>query len=415
MTLYTYRLEDFDNIPSPKELVGNDVLTGELPSLDEVKTLAKWTDDMREKFNRTSEDFQTGAAKDRSAALAELAYLGAENGWTDEQIAVVLYDADDRWGKYKGRKNRDRLLIDLVNRARQKYGYNTPANVDLAKLINSANQSAPIVGESQLIYGYDDFVKAEFRVEWILKDLLAQGGFGLVTGYPGTGKTQLCIAIGAHLALGEKSFLKWKNNKGTKKVMFLSLEMGAAPLNLFMSTIAKGYDDMRTLNRNFLVAPFGTPMPLDTEEGQTFMDTLMGEHMPDVVIVDSLQKIISKELTDEQGVKNLIHYLATMRSRFGCSLLVVHHNRKKANDAQKKSVELSDVYGSTYITTDVDFVLSLKQEDEEGMLTVSTLKNRLGPTIEDFLIYRDSDTLGFDLDLSKILHHKKEKSGGLSI
>jgi len=63
-------------------------------------------------------------------------------GWQDDQIAAILYDADDRWGKYKHRRDRDRRLTDFVNRARQKHGYNSLENVDLTKLISSANQTA---------------------------------------------------------------------------------------------------------------------------------------------------------------------------------------------------------------------------------------------------------------------------------
>jgi hypothetical protein len=201
---------------------------------------------------------------------------------------------------------------------------------------------------------------------------------------------------------------------GMKKVLFLSLEMGAAPLNHFMGTIAKGYGDMRTLNRNFLVAPFGTPMPLDTPEGQVFLDTLMNDHMPDVLVIDSLQKISSKELTDEQAVKTLVHYLSTVRSKYNCSMLVIHHNRKKPNDGQKKGVELSDVYGSTYITTDVDFVLSLRTE-EKDVLQVDTLKNRLGPVLDPFLITRNADTLGFSTDLDNIREQFNEHTGPANI
>jgi predicted ATP-dependent serine protease len=177
--------------------------------------------------------------------------------------------------------------------------------------------------------------------------------------------------------------------------------MGAAPLNLFMGTIGKGYADKRTLNRNFLVAPFGMPIHLDSTEGQVFLDKIMDEHMPDILIIDSLQKVSSKELTDEQAVKNLIHYLSIVRNKYSCAMLMIHHNRKKPNDGQKKGVELSDVYGSTYITTDVDFVLSLKTQ-ETGLLTVDMLKNRLGASIDAFNMARDNDTLGFSLDLSKI-------------
>jgi len=399
----SYSLEDFAHVPSARKIVSTDLVFGALPSLEDVRTLAKWTPELADKFNRDAKYFSGPPKKDRSAAMSELAHLGAELGWQDDQIAAILYDADDRWGKYKHRRDRDRRLTDFVNRARQKHGYNSLENVDLTKLISSANQTAPVMGESKLVYGYQDFVDAEFKIEWVLDGLLAQGGFGLITGYPGTGKTQLSIALGAHMALGDKKFLTWNNVAGNKKVLFLSLEMSAAPLNHFMATIGKGYPDKNTLNRNFLVAPFGTPINLDTPEGQVFFDQIMNDCMPDILVIDSLQKVSSRELTDEQGVKNLIHYLSTVRAKYSCAMVMIHHNRKKANDGQKKGVELSDVYGSTYITTDVDFVLSLKVI-EGNLLQVDTLKNRLGPTFEPFTITRNPENLSFSTDMGKVFN-----------
>jgi archaellum biogenesis ATPase FlaH len=404
-----YSLDDFAHIPSARKIVSTDLVFGEIPPLEDVKTLAKWTPELMEKFNRDAQYFSGPPKKDRSAAMSELAHMGAELGWSDENIASVLYDADDRWGKYKHRRDRDRRITDFINRARQKHGYNSLENVDLTKLISSANQSTPIMGESKLVYGYQEFVDAEFHIEWVLDGLLAQGGFGLITGYPGTGKTQFSIALGAHMALGNKKFLTWDNVGGNKKVLFLSLEMSAAPLNHFMGTIGKAYEDKNTLNRNFLVAPFGTPINLDTPEGQIFFDQIMNEHMPDILVIDSLQKISSKELTDEQAVKNLIHYLSVVRAKYSCAMIMIHHNRKKPNDGQKKGVELSDVYGSTYITTDVDFVLSLKTIDG-NLLQVDTLKNRLGPTFDAFTITRNPDNLSFTTDLGNVFEQFAKES-----
>ena len=398
-----YSLDDFAHIAAARKIVSTDLVLGELPALEDVKALATWTPEFLDKFNRDHKYFAGPPKKDRSAAMSELAHMGAELGWPDEHIAAALYDADDRWGKYKHRRDRDRRITDFINRARQKHGYNALQNVDLTRMIESANQTTPVMGESKLIYGYQDFVDAEFKIEWVLQGLLAQGGFGLITGYPGTGKTQFSIALGAHMALGNEKFLTWDNVAGNKKVLFLSLEMSAAPLNHFMATIGKGYDDKNTLNRNFLVAPFGTPINLDTPEGQVFFDQIMNDHMPDILVIDSLQKVSSKELTDEQAVKNLIHYLANVRAKYSCAMLMIHHNRKKPNDGQKKGVELSDVYGSTYITTDVDFVVSLKTIDGD-LLQVDTLKNRLGPTFEPFNVTRNPENLSFTTDLGNVFN-----------
>lgn len=402
----TYELSAFGHITSAKALVSTKILDEPIPDIEEVKTLAKWTEDMLTLFNRTAEqvmsiDSDGTKAFDRSSGMARMAYYGAEQGWSDAQIMAALIDIDNRWGKYKNRRDREtRYLIPLVNRARQKHGYSG----SLTDLAMSAllREQQPVDGgqANQMVWGFDDFVNAEFKIDWMLEDLFAVGGFGLLVAHPGVGKTTLAIQMGAQLALGHDSFLKWTNSGGSKKVLFLSLEMGKPPLNHFLSLIANSYQDRRTLNRNFLVAPFGMPIPLDQPEGQQFLSNLLDEYMPDVLIIDSLQKVSSKELTDEQAVKNLIHYLATIRKKYGTSMLVIHHNRKKPNDAQKKSVELSDVYGSTYISTDADFVMNLHASITDRVV-VTMVKNRLGPTPDPFEIHRDKN-LTFSTDFEHI-------------
>ena len=411
------KLSDFGHITSAKVTVSSKILDEVIPPIEEVKALARWTPEMLELFNITHEqalsvDEQGTKLFDRSAGMARMAYYGAENGWTDVQIMAALVDIDNRWDKYTTRRDReDRFLIPLIDRARKKHGYSG----SLTDLAMSAllQQQKPTDGSeaTKMVWGFEDFVEAEFHIDWMLEDLFAVGGFGLLVAHPGVGKTTLAIQMGAQLALGHKEFLKWDNVGGSKKVMFLSLEMSKAPLNHFLGLIANSYQDRKTLNRNFLVAPFGTPIALDTPEGQQFLSNLLDEYMPDVLIIDSLQKISSKELTDEQAVKNLIHYLSTVRAKYNTSLLVIHHNRKKPNDAQKKSVELSDVYGSTYIATDADFVMNLHATTED-MVAVTMVKNRLGPTPEPFEIHRDK-YLTFSMDFNKIQQQFAQGGNGV--
>ena len=410
----SYKLSDFGHITSAKVVVSSKILDEPLPSIEEVKTLARWTPDMLELFNVTREqamsvDAQGSKLFDRSSAMARMAYSGAEQGWSDTQIMAVLLDIDNRWEKYTLRRDReDRFLIPLIDRARKKHGYSG----SLTDLAMSAllQEQKPVDGSeaTKMVWGFEEFVEAEFHIDWMLEDLFAVGGFGLLVAHPGVGKTTLAIQMGAQLALGHKQFLKWDNVGGAKKIMFLSLEMSKAPLNHFLGIIANSYQDRKMLNRNFLVAPFGMPIALDTPEGQQFLSNLLDEYMPDVLIIDSLQKISSKELTDEQAVKNLIHYLSTVRAKYNTSLLVIHHNRKKPNDAQKKSVELSDVYGSTYIATDADFVMNLHATTQD-MIAVTMVKNRLGPTPEPFEIHRDKN-LTFSTDFDKL--HEQFANGG---
>ena len=395
----TYNIDDFSAVPSAKAIVSGKVDLSTLPTIDQVKTMARWREDVLSLFEQDHKQ----QSFDRSAALSRLAYSGAELGWTDEQIATVIYDADDRWEKYTARKasTRDNIIVNMINRAREKHGYVQMGEIDLSRFGKAADPD-PKAAAEPLVWGLQDFIDSKFHVDWILDQLLPMGAIGLVTGYPGTGKTQLCLQMAATLALGEDRFLRWKNVAGTKKVMFMSLEMGRPSMHLFSSTIAEHYSNRETLNRNFLMAPFGEALPLDTEPGQAFLNNLLDEFQPDVIFIDSLQMIVSKEMTDELAVKAMFKYLKEVRNRFRCAMVIVHHNRKRANEAQKKSEpDISDVYGSTFIAAEVDFVLSLRKTETKNLLELDTLKVRLGREQETFEILRDKN-LHFDDEFANL-------------
>jgi hypothetical protein len=111
--------------------------------------------------------------------------------------------------------------------------------------------------------------------------------------------------------------------------------------------------------------------------------------------VDSLQKVTSKELTDELAVKAMLEFLDKMRLRHHCAMVFIHHNRKKSNDNSGSLHVLDDMYGSRYIAANVDFVLNLRSL-AKNIVTVDTLKNRLGEERDSFEITR-LPTLQYEL------------------
>lgn len=376
--MITYELADFAGIP----VVHAEKVTS--ATLDDVEAVSafggdvKWDSDLMELWD-------TEKPADRSTALMEAAYLAAELGWEDGQILSLVTALDDRWGKYTGRRDREKLLLDILERARVK----VTSAVDGAAPAGFLEQHNTAAIDETEVLGFTDFTTRNYPIEWILEDLLSEGGLGLMTGWPGAGKTTLSLQMAAELALG-KQFLRWKST-GPVKVLYLSLEMAAPPLHLFVSKAKDDYtsDELRMLNKNFLIAPFGVPMHLDQEESFKRLDQLLERHQPNVVFVDSLHMLTSKDLTDEEAIKILMDGLAVTRQEHNTAFIIIHHNRKKAADAQRsKGVELSDIYGSTYITAKVDFAVNVTKLDEPNTVRFDTLKNRLGPEPEPFDLIR---------------------------
>ena len=378
----TYTLSDFADVPVVRAQ-GTDT-SHEVLEIVELSTFGadvEWNEVLVELY-------ETDMPDDRSTALMEAAYSAAEMKWSDNQILSLVWALDERWGKYTRRPEatREKYLKDILERARVKVGYDGIDHSVPTGFLESHH--AAVIDESEVM-GFDDFLARTYPIDWLLEDLLPKSGAGIIAGWPGAGKTTLSLQMASNIALGQ-DFLRWKST-GPAKVLYLSLEMAAPPLHLFVSNSKEHFDtkQLRQLNENLLLAPFGVPLHFDREEGYERLTKLLEKHRPDVAIVDSLSMITPKDLTDEEAIKNLFDGLAVVRQEHDTSFVIIHHNRKKAADAQKsKKVELSDIYGSTYITAKVDFALNVTKMEEPNTIELATLKNRLGPEPDAFELIR---------------------------
>lgn len=366
-------LNEFSAVPTVATTVQNDLDVGNIPAITDVLREGSWTGDFYTLFNESKE-----SVGDRSGALVKLAFFGVEAGFTDEQIYAVIQDADTRWEKYVNRSDRQKRLLDIIVYVREKKGKEA-----------KPEPMPEITVEDQIVYGFQEFLTMDFKMDWLLEGLLATKGFGVITGDPGVGKTQLGIQMACSLALGE-DFVGWKNTGGRKKIMFLSLEMSKEPLSHFMKLIAHEYQGdatRQTLDQNFKVVPIGEGIPFDRPEGQKFIDSLLAEYMPDVLFIDSYQKVLSKELTDEVGTRAFTEYLKKyVRHKYNCAVYMIHHNRKGQSD-NRSPATLNDMYGSRFLSAELDFGLNVSKLTR-SVITVDTTKNRLDQERERFDLSR---------------------------
>lgn len=385
----TYSLDAFADIPvveaGPVHATQD---LSEIPELSSFGADVDWHEDLVSLY-------ELDMPEDRSTALMEAAYLAAEDRWSDPQILSLLFELDQRWEKYTNRptRTREKLLLDLLERARVKVGYEGRQLATTPSAFLETHHNTVI--DNSEVLGFGDFIDNTYPIDWLLEGLLSRNGAGVLTGWPGAGKTSLSLQLAAALALGN-DFLRWKST-GASKVLYLSLEMAAPPLHLFVSSAKENYTEaeLRKLNKRLLLAPFGVPLHVDREEGYKRLSSLLEQYQPDVIIIDSLSMITPKDLTDEEAMKGLFDGLAVVRQETETAFIVIHHNRKKGSDAQRnKAAELSDIYGSTYITAKVDFALNLAKMEEKNVVQLATLKNRLGPEPEPFDLIRSGMSFG---------------------
>ncbi|QSJ04787.1 hypothetical protein [Cellulosimicrobium phage DS1] len=387
----------FVNLASPEREIVEQlaIKLKEVPPIEDVLMFGHWTPELATSFKLTKQEAAERSPDGRSGTIQRLMYEAAEAGMSDEQMYAIVDACDRRWEKYTGRSPgiRKKYLIDAIAKARERVGWLTEETMAFAGLATEA----PVEDDAKLVYNMDEFMSKDVKIEWLLEGLFQRCGFGIVTAQPGTGKTQAAIQFMLGMALGTQ-VLKWPNLVGEQKILFMSLEMDHAPLKHFMGSILREYDDSdyRLFTKNVNIFPKNMYLPLDKPEGMQFMENLLSQFKPDVVVFDSMSKIMSKPMTDEVAAKALMEKIDLIRSKYKCAVLIVHHDRKRNQDPAKQTEgNLSEMYGSQFISAAADWVLSLQKTADLDTVKWVTWKNRLAREDYPFLTRRN-ENLHFD-------------------
>lgn len=371
----------FANLPKVKEAVVDNLTFGELPSLEDVMMNYQWTHDAKETFHRTKTHFYKADTDDhvgRGNAMVNLAYCGAEVGMSDEAIYVVLDDVDKRWGKFAGRHNRTKCLVDMIVRARTKYPSST-----FTQYVPSTEETV-----MKAFYNFKDFMASEFKFNWIYQDVIGEKSINFISARPGTGKSRFILQLARSLALGQ-DFLGWKIVGGPRKVLVLSLEMGAPILKKFMGHIEEEStpEEVDMFSDNFYVVPAGEPLAISTPEGERFFEMVINELKPDVVMIDAMGSLDFEELSESTS-KKIMTTLKRYLNSHGITFYIVHHNKKADAASINKPPTLNDFYGNTYASTDAGNITALWKNPASSveLTELHTLKSRMGVEPEPIVL-----------------------------
>jgi hypothetical protein len=373
----------FESIPQVKEQIREELELGEIPDINTVLMRYPWDREYTELFKRDQTHFWNEEAKDfqsRGMAMVKLAYFCAEIGMSDEAIYAVMLDVDDRWGKFKDRRDRHSRLAEIVTKARTKYP---------SALITQIQETSGT--EEKHVYGFLEFLNTEFQFNWIYEDFLGENTINFITARPGVGKSRFTLQLASHLALG-REFLGWKLVGPPRRVVFLSLEMGKPVIKKFMESLVASSDftndELTHLDEYFKIVPAGEAFPFTSPQGQGFMEMVFSEYKPDVIFIDAMGSLTYEDL-NEKLAKEIMNELKRHLNKHDCSFYIVHHNRKETKGEGNKPPTLDDFYGNTYGATDAASVLALWKNPlgSADHVELHTLKSRLGITEKPVVLH----------------------------
>lgn len=379
VTIVQYRatefsITEFDKLPKVKEQVNEQIKFGEIPEMVQVMMQYPWDKEHTEIFQRDKSHFLSEDGKDyhnRGNAMVRLAYFGAEIGMSDEAIYAVLLSVDDRWEKFKDRRDRQKQLVDIVVKARSKY----PS----ALIVSVENE----ISELKAIYGFKEFLKSEYKFDWIYEGFIPANTINFISAKPGAGKSRFIMQLMKCLAMGE-DFLNYKLvDKRPRKVVMFSLEMGGPILKKFAESLEEAIEpteeELDHLDEYMKLIPAGEALAISTVEGDAWFQSVMEQVKPDVVFIDAMGSLDHEELSESVS-KKIMSRLKRYLNVYGCTFYLVHHNKKTDQASLNKPPTLNDFYGNTYGATDAASILSLWKNPagDAQHVELHELKTRIG-------------------------------------
>ena len=366
LTSVAYSLTDFR---VNQTLVSNSPAGLSDKLIDELHLLTgnTWSDQLLDDWGHVPQE----GSKLRSDALVSMAHQACELGWTDEMIYALVVHMDKKVGKYKNRTDAERRYTDIVVRVRMKHPVSQEADIPLA------NDTRMTVKEL-LVY--------DKKLNWLLGEVIPENSLGLLVSAPGLGKTTISLKLGMALVGGQEEFLNHEVvPKDYSKVLFFSLEMAEIKIAKFLHSMHLTQTEVDKLG-SLIIYPTGRDMLLDTPQGrQVFKDAILREE-PTVIIIDSINKILKGSIANDDSVRELTRYLTGICLDHNVSILLLHHDRKRGEQFIGKPTTLDDVYGSRFLTSECDYVVTLnKVEKEPDLLRLNYVKSRFAqeqpPTI----------------------------------
>jgi hypothetical protein len=359
------QLDDFRGLPKPPDGYENIVVPSDIPDVNTIILRYKWSDPAIKLLRDRS-------PKDRSTSLSQLAHFCAEMGMQNNEIMAVLLNADERWKKFIGRRDRQEQLSLIIANARKKH-----PQEDKNKL---------------LVLGSVDFIKQTPHTQWVIEGLLPLKSMACLTSKAGTGKTQIALQLGIHLALG-KSFTKF-NIPAPIRSVFFSLDMPDETLRDYVETMYSELTEaeLKQVNENFLIMPLGQKLHLDKGRDQQKVAAIISEWEPQGIWVDTLTKCTAESTNNDEAMERVFdffkeHVLVNRAFVFG-----LHHFRKPSSGSKKSTEDLYDVRGAGVIGDNVNLMLSAKSIGKD-IISIETLKTR-APRLEPFRIKR-TENLNF--------------------
>jgi len=143
-------------------------------------------------------------------------------------------------------------------------------------------------------------------------------------------------------------------------------------------------------------------LKLDRPAGSSFLDRTVGEHEPEILIVDPVYKVLSGDVVRSYDVLKLMDNLDMVIQRYKIGVILIHHARQSLVDSSGQEIDrgVEELMGSSYFGNWPDSIIKMRKIREGKkydwvQLNFAALRHAEEP-IAPMMVVCDRQTLGME-------------------
>lgn len=346
----TYLPDDFTDLPEVEGALKTsqvtEVIASQVEAIDRTKVLAR----VRLKITKRTRDLLSAreAVGDRSSVLWEMERSLADAGCSIEEIVAVVRSTV--WNKHEGRSDELRQLITEAMKAISA----VPKEVN-DKILEEEGPKAKPERMALVLLGLK-------RKDWLVKDILTQGGVGFIAGEPKSHKSWVALDLGLSVSTGAR-FLGHFDVLDPGPVLYIQEEDSGFMVKDRAKKIWRGKHIDRVVMDNGQIfwnpaeteGDFDPDINLYLEQGVTISEGHWQEWLDEtleagmlssltnltepyrLLMIDTLMMVAGdvEENRAQEMTTKIFRPLKQLARKHNCAIQVVHHMKKGGEQAQR--------------------------------------------------------------------------------
>ena len=182
----------------------------------------------------------------------------------------------------------------------------------------------------------DELYSQPLEINWLIEDVIPSNSIGMIYGASGSGKSHIILSMAAMIANG----LPWFEKDTEQGNVLVLAGEGLSGLTRRFKAIE--IEHGITINQERLFVS-NRAIGMDTDKGYKQVEKAINEldEPPQLIIIDTLSRhLMQSEENSNDDMARFISRLEDIRLKYECTIILVHHTGKSANQQTKELGEL---------------------------------------------------------------------------